>query len=612
MVDTGAVKSAISARVLEGSGLSIRPVRRKWRSVDGPGRGILGEVGLTVRYEDTHVRLSEVIVFENQQIPLILGIEWIEAANVSVAVENHQGMVTLLGPKEMENADEDSKEAKKETFPVINNDGLEMTTNNEDYTKVNLPKVKILKNFGEGKATLPKIMEDPDEDLELEEVAQPGKAEEGQVNPKERDTFSEWKEWDQRRREYHARSDPKNWSKWARPQTGGPQTIGTLFRDENSEKKESWKKRKIKPLKGKSVPAWSRGFMKCHAPTKEKKTWAISSANGLNLGRGWAIPACLVTAENGFFFVPVINADDRPCRWKYLRQKCSVEEVDEEDGKLVLATIQPLECDWYNPPLESFSNMLDKSLTEVQSMELMSILQQYPELFRKMKGFTHLVEHCIDTGNSTPISTRPSRVSYKERVLIQDLVQNMLNDGIIEEANSPWSSRVVLAPKPNGGVRFCIDYRALNKVTVKDVHPLPVMDDLIGHLEGAKYYSTMDLEAGFWQIPVAECDRPKTAFVTPDGLYQFKRLPFGLQASPPNFQRFMNFVLKGQLWTECLCYLDDILVYGESFEEHNLRVDHVLASLSANGLALYPKQMQFWSAGYQVSRTSNRRGGNPS
>ena len=161
-------------------------------------------------------------------------------------------------------------------------------------------------------------------------------------------------------------------------------------------------------------------------------------------------------------------------------------------------------------------------------MELISILQRYPELFRKMKGFTHLVEHCIDTGNSTPISTRPSKVSYKERVLIQDLFQNMLNDGIIEEENSPGSSRVVLAPKPNGRVRFCIDYRALNRVTVKDVHPRTIMDDLIGNLEGANYYSTMDLEAGFWQIPVAECDNSKTAFVTPDGLNQFKRHPFGL------------------------------------------------------------------------------------
>ena len=123
--------------------------------------------------------------------------------------------------------------------------------------------------------------------------------------------------------------------------------------------------------------------MKCHSPTKEKKTWAISSANGLGVGKGWAIPVCLVTAEDGFLFVSVINADDRRCRWKDIRRKCEAEEMENEDGKFVLATIQPLDCDWYNPPLESFSHMMDKTLTEVQSIKLMSILQKYPELFRK-------------------------------------------------------------------------------------------------------------------------------------------------------------------------------------------------------------------------------------
>ena len=94
----------------------------------------------------------------------------------------------------------------------------------------------------------------------------------------------------------------------------------------------------------------------------------------------------------------------------------------------------------------------------------------------------------------------------------------MIDDDVVEHSNSPWCSRVVLAPKPNGsGIRFCVDYRGINKVTVRDVHPLPVMEDLIGQLDGATYYTSVDLEVGFWQIPVAESDRPKTAFVTSDG-----------------------------------------------------------------------------------------------
>ena len=167
----------------------------------------------------------------------------------------------------------------------------------------------------------------------------------------------------------------------------------------------------------------------------------------------------------------------------------------------------------------------------------------------------------------------------------------MIDDDIVEPCNSPWSSRVVLAPKPNGhGIIFCVDFRAINKLCVPDVHPLPVMDDLIGHLDGATYYSTMDLEARFWQIPLAPGDSPKSCFVTSNVLYQFKRLPFGLQASPPNFQILMNRVLKDLLWTECLCYLDDILVYGR-----------VLQALEEAGLTLNPKKMYFRGEKRQIS-----------
>ena len=138
----------------------------------------------------------------------------------------------------------------------------------------------------------------------------------------------------------------------------------------------------------------------------------------------------------------------------------------------------------------------------------------------------------------------------------------MLDFGVVEPSNSPWSSPVVLAPKANGTLRFCVDYRRLNAVAVRDVYPLPVMEEVIGYLEGARYFSSVDLESGFWQIPIAEEHRHKTAFVTTDGLFQFKRLPFGLHSSPPNFQRLMDHVLGNLKWEECLCYLDDVLIFA--------------------------------------------------
>ena len=198
----------------------------------------MGEVGLTVRYKNTLLRLSEVTVSENKQIPLILGIEWIKVDNVSFAVENHQGIVTLLGPITMENAEDGAMEARKAIFPVVSNEGLKKTTNNENETKVNLHKVKNLKDFGEGKTTLPKIMEDPNKNLELKEFVQQDEPESdlfSQQNEPVLDVLAQvdgicqlvesdgdkmdvtdfqepnavlkWKERDMRRREYHVQSN---------------------------------------------------------------------------------------------------------------------------------------------------------------------------------------------------------------------------------------------------------------------------------------------------------------------------------------------------------------------------------------------------------------------
>lgn len=144
----------------------------------------------------------------------------------------------------------------------------------------------------------------------------------------------------------------------------------------------------------------------------------------------------------------------------------------------------------------------------------------------------------------------------------------------------------MLVQKKTGDLRFCVDYRKLNAVTRKDVYPIPRMDDVMGRLGGAKYFSTLDLESGFWQLPVALEHREKTTFVTPDFLYHFNRLPFGLCGSPPTFQRLMDQVLAGLKWTDCLVYMDDILVFSNSFEEHLDKLDKMLSALEIAGLTL--------------------------
>lgn len=127
---------------------------------------------------------------------------------------------------------------------------------------------------------------------------------------------------------------------------------------------------------------------------------------------------------------------------------------------------------------------------------------------------------------------------------------------------------MVLVKKKDDTYRFCVDYRKLNAVTKKDVYPLPVIDDLFSYLRGARYFSTLDLYSGYWQVGVKENSKEKTAFVCPEGLYQFEVLPFGLCNAPSTFQKLADTVFYDLKWKKVLIYLDDIIVFSKTFDEH--------------------------------------------
>ncbi|UYV72001.1 hypothetical protein LAZ67_9001526 [Cordylochernes scorpioides] len=164
---------------------------------------------------------------------------------------------------------------------------------------------------------------------------------------------------------------------------------------------------------------------------------------------------------------------------------------------------------------------------------------------------------------------------------------------IIQPSESPLASPVVLIRKKDGSWRFCVDYRRLNKITKKDVYPLPRIDDTLDCLRGARFYSSMDLQSGYWQIDVEESDREKTAFITPDGLYEFKVMPFGLCNAPATFERMIDNLLKVLKWTIFLCYFDDIIVFSDDFEELLSRLQLVLNCLKKAGLCLNSKKCKF-------------------
>ena len=182
-----------------------------------------------------------------------------------------------------------------------------------------------------------------------------------------------------------------------------------------------------------------------------------------------------------------------------------------------------------------------------------------------------------------PIKQRPRRLPYAYREESEKQIKEMLENGVIKPSTSPWSSPIVLVQK-NGDMRFCVDYCKLNEITVSDSHPLPLISDLLDSVKDAQYFSLLDLRSGYWQIPVAPEDRAKTAFVTQNGLYEFTRMPFGLKTAPATFQRAMEVILSGLTFEICLCYLDDVIIFGKNLREHNDHLSTVLTRFRSHNL----------------------------
>lgn len=245
-------------------------------------------------------------------------------------------------------------------------------------------------------------------------------------------------------------------------------------------------------------------------------------------------------------------------------------------------------CDMYQRSIDS--------LSVTQADMLKRVLIQYADVFSShpldLGCYTGL-EHVIDTGDAMPVKQRMRRTPAAFQTEEEEHLKKLLDMGVIEPSNSEWSSPPVLIRKKSGAVRYCLDYRSLNKVTVKDSFPLPLIEECFDALEGVQYLSTTDLSSGYYQLLVAERDRHKTAFGTKFGLFQWKRLSMGLCNAPSTFQRAMSQVLSGLNWKICIVYLDDLVVVGKDFMSHLHNLELVFQRLRLHNLKLSPKKCQF-------------------
>ncbi|KAI4897040.1 hypothetical protein NFI96_014401, partial [Prochilodus magdalenae] len=226
-------------------------------------------------------------------------------------------------------------------------------------------------------------------------------------------------------------------------------------------------------------------------------------------------------------------------------------------------------------------------LNAQQQKELLRVIPL--NLFSEKPGRTAVTHHSIRLSKDEPIRQTTCRVPARLVPELKNEVEEMLKMGIIEPSDSEWCSPVVLVPKKDGGLRFCVDFSKLNAVSAFDPYPMPRADELIERLGKAKVLSTLDLCKGYWQVPLSQSSRKLTAFRTPSGLYHFLTMPFGLHGSAATFQRLMDKVLRG---TEgfAAAYIDDVVIYSSSWEEHLRHLSIVMRKITEAGLTANPSK----------------------
>eukprot|EP00731_Ephydatia_muelleri_P005167 Em0002g1343a len=295
-----------------------------------------------------------------------------------------------------------------------------------------------------------------------------------------------------------------------------------------------------------SIPALSEVEVMAHCKTSVSGgSWLVENSLG-NKG-SIVVARALITPQDGCIPVRLVNLSSRP---SIVYKGSMIGRLEVIDEVVVRTVNQQNAVRGHNVADNKKSALWDAvsgnvELNRMEQEQLYHLLMAYHDIFsisQEELGHTSRVQHEIYTGNSSPIRQHARRIPSGQREEARKLVQEMLKRDIIQPSSSPWSSPIVLVRKKDGSLRFCVDYRKVNAVTKKDAYPLPRVDETLDTLSGSQWFSTLDLLSGYWQVEMSPTDREKTAFSTPEELYEFKVMPFGL-CNAPTFQRLMDSVL---------------------------------------------------------------------
>lgn len=249
---------------------------------------------------------------------------------------------------------------------------------------------------------------------------------------------------------------------------------------------------------------------------------------------------------------------------------------------------------------EHIQDMFQRSCNKIsfrQATRFADTLVFFVDIFSKGGwdlGLCTITEHCISTGSARPIAQQMRRTPAHFEKEEYELLQDMLRAGVIQPSNSAWASPVTLVRKKNGGLRWTIDLRKLNDVTVKDRFPLPRIDQCLDTLAGQEYYCSLDAANGYWQIPLEETSRAKTSFICKYGSFEHLRLAQGLCNAPATYQRTMQQIMRGLLYVSVIIFIDDAITFGKTFKETLYNVEKVLSRFKFYNLKLKPGKCNFF------------------
>ncbi|CAF5008080.1 unnamed protein product, partial [Rotaria magnacalcarata] len=230
---------------------------------------------------------------------------------------------------------------------------------------------------------------------------------------------------------------------------------------------------------------------------------------------------------------------------------------------------------------------------EKHRLAVQDILRRNKILFDRTPSIINIpLQTAIKTGDHPPIYSKQYSSSYEDQEIKVQETQKLLERGQIEESTSPWSSPIVLVKKKDKTMRFCIDYRRLNAITIKNAFPLSCIEDIFDQLSDAVYYTKFDFKSGYFQVPLSKEDRAKTAFSTRDSHYQFTVLPQGIGNGPATFQRLINHILGPAGWKYALAYIDDVIIYSKTFEEHLSHLNEICGILKSARFRLNPEKCE--------------------